>query len=63
MEKELVKCTEIGVDCVENDPVDIRCGGPEYLGFDFFVLTLSELRVPAINIYSSGERELRPMDV
>ena len=37
MEKKLIKCSRIGVDCVANDPVDIRCGGPEYLGFDFNV--------------------------
>ena len=30
-------CRKISVDSVYNDPVDIRCGGPEYLGFDFFV--------------------------
>ena len=25
------------VDCERNDPIDIRCGGPITLGFDFFV--------------------------
>lgn len=30
-------CRKISVDSVYNDPVDIRCGGPEFLGFDFFV--------------------------
>ena len=25
------------VDTRENDPVDVRCGGPQYLGFDFTV--------------------------
>lgn len=34
---EKIKCRKISVDSVYNDPVDIRCGGPEYLGFDFFV--------------------------
>ena len=28
---------KIVVDCERNDPVDIRCGGPDYLGFDFYV--------------------------
>lgn len=28
---------KIIVDCERNDPVDIRCGGPVTLGFDFFV--------------------------
>ena len=32
-----VACSHICIDCVSNDPVDIRCGGPEFLGFDFFV--------------------------
>ena len=41
MEKKLIKCSRIGVDCVANDPVDIRCGGPEYLGFDFNVKVLT----------------------
>lgn len=38
MEK-LFNCTHFSVDCVENDPVDARCGGPGFLGFDFYVLT------------------------
>lgn len=33
----MVECKKISVDSVHNDPVDIRCGGPDYLGFDFFV--------------------------
>ena len=28
---------KIVIDCERNDIVDIKCGGPEYLGFDFFV--------------------------
>ena len=28
---------KIVVDCEYNDPVDIRCGGPRILGFDFYV--------------------------
>lgn len=27
----------IVVNCEYNDPVDIRCGGPHVLGFDFYV--------------------------
>lgn len=37
MDKNLVKCSKISVNCVENDPIDIKCGGPKYLGFDFYV--------------------------
>lgn len=63
MKKELIKCSKIIVDCVHNDPVDIKAGGPAYLGFDFFVksedvqemvnfitLTLQEYKVPLVNI-------------
>lgn len=32
-----VKLRKYIVDCVENDPVDIKCGGTHVLGFDFFV--------------------------
>jgi hypothetical protein len=28
---------KISVDCEENDPVDIKAGGPQMLGYDFFV--------------------------
>lgn len=37
MSNKKVNCVKISVNCVANDPVDIRCGGPNYLGFDFFV--------------------------
>ena len=37
MKNILIRCSKISVDCVSNDPVDIRCGGPEFLGFDFYV--------------------------
>ena len=40
---EKIKCRKISVDSVYNDPVDIRCGGPEYLGFDFFVKEAKKL--------------------
>lgn len=60
---EKVECTTISVDCCHNDPVDIRCGGPYYLGFDFFVrrheeqemvkfiiATIEELHVPLMSV-------------
>lgn len=63
MEKELVNCSKISVDCVYNDPVDVRCGGPKILGFDFYVKneeteemiifikeTLKETKVPLMSI-------------
>ena len=33
-----VICSQIVVDCAPNDNQDIRMGGPQYLGYDFFVL-------------------------
>lgn len=33
----MTEYSKICVDCVKNDPVDISCGGPDYLGFDFYV--------------------------
>lgn len=63
MGKELIKYSKIMVDCVHNDPVDIKAGGPAYLGFDFFVkseevqeminfitVTLQEYKIPLVNI-------------
>ena len=32
-----VKCSKISVDCIQNDPVDVRAGGAEILGYDFLV--------------------------
>ena len=32
-----IECCRIYVDCQENDPVDIKCGGPACLGYDFLV--------------------------
>ena len=72
----LIRCSQISVDCVSNDPVDIRCGGPEYLGFDFNVkeeqteemkkfiaVTLKTLEVPLANLYVSGTIDLSEKDV
>lgn len=63
-----VLCSVIAVDCVPNDPVDIRCGGPTMLGFDFAVKEneteemidyiidcLKEHHVPLVNIFVSGK--------
>lgn len=33
------KCFKIVVDCQYNDEVDIKCGGPYCLGYDFFIPT------------------------
>ena len=66
-----VKCITINVDCCHNDPVDVRCGGPEYLGFDFYVkrheeqemiryiiTSLEELHVPLMSIRLGDPIEL-----
>lgn len=61
-----IRCAKIGVDCTKNDPVDIKAGGPEWLGFDFFVKAqdtadimeyissvLASLNIPEKSIYIS----------
>lgn len=30
--------SHVSANCLPNDPVDVRCGGPAFLGFDFIVL-------------------------
>ena len=62
-----VKCAKIGVNCTKNDPVDKKAGGPEWLGFDFFVKVkdteeimdyissvLAALEIPEESIYISA---------
>ena len=62
-DEKKVLCTCIMVDCVRNDKQDIKCGGPQFLGYDFYVRieetkeiitfikkTMNELGVPLINI-------------
>ncbi len=64
MSKNKVDCVKISVDCTENDPVDIKAGGPEILGYDFFVreseaeekmafirAVISELNIPLKSVY------------
>lgn len=71
-----VTCSRICVDCVANDPVDIRCGGPNYLGFDFHVreevteemqkfiaIALETFDVPLTRMHVSGEWILTEKDV
>ncbi len=68
MDKDLVKCSVISVDCVHNDVIDIKSGGPLYLGFDFYVhkdikeemqelivLALEEYHIPLVKINSAYE--------
>lgn len=33
-----IRTLKISVDCKKNDKEDVKCGGPLYLGFDFYVL-------------------------
>lgn len=54
-------CRRISVDSVHNDPVDIRCGGPEYLGFDFFVKE-GEVKEMAIFIADTMNKYGVPLD-
>lgn len=76
MEKKKVVCSNIRVDCCINDPVDVRAGGPQYLGFDFYVkedktdlmmgfikTSLNEFGVPLINISNNGKITVNEEDV
>ena len=60
----------VSVDCVKNDPVDKRCGGPVYLGYDFIVKLdeleemmeyiagkIEEYGLPLENIYAYDEND------
>lgn len=71
---KIVYCSKISVDCVYNDPVDVKAGGPKFLGFDFFVktieedtmikfikTTLNELNIPFMNVHVTG-RNLKLSD-
>lgn len=76
MKSELVKCSQLSVDCVVNDPVDVRCGGSDILGFDFNVReeeteemkkfiaeTLKEFDIPLLDISVVGTIDLDKNDV
>ena len=71
MSNKKVYCIKISVNCVANDPVDIRCGGPNYLGFDFFVeeekaddmqkfisSSLESFDIPLVSMYTDGKMTL-----
>ena len=71
-----IRCTKICVDCLLNDNVDIRCGGPQFLGFDFWVkdserkemflfieAALKEYEIPIINQYFDTVEEIDSKDV
>lgn len=78
METKKVICSKISVDCIKNDPVDVRAGGPDILGFDFFVetgevnnavslikKTIAEYQLPlmGIDILDQGKLLLGPEEV
>jgi len=69
MEENEFLGVKISVDCIDNDPVDIRCGGPECLGYDFIVRVedkeemmkfieeaIEEFGLPVQAIYAWGEK-------
>ena len=44
--RTLYKARHYAVDCAYNDIVDIKCGGPPRLGFDFYIdADLSQVKV------------------
>lgn len=66
-----VKCSKISVDCIKNDPVDVRAGGADILGYDFFVKqtdanrlvgviehTIKELKLPLMGISIKDDGKL-----
>jgi hypothetical protein len=73
--RKLAKAKRISVNCCQNDPVDMRCGGPPILGFDFYVdvdedmkgyvkhikKKLKEHRVPLMGIVVSKEEHEIPI--
>ena len=71
-----VLCSKIVVDCVPNDSVDIHCGGPIFLGFDFYVPhnkaqemllfieeALKEFNIPLINLFVEKEEMIDKKNV
>jgi len=72
LSNNLINCAKISVDCIKNDSVDIRCGGPEYLGFDFFVkaseseemqkfifMTLKTFELPLLRMNIGDSKEMK----
>ena len=76
MDYDIVFCLKLSVDCVANDPIEIKNGGPDMIGFDFFVeenayndmlnyvvSVLDEFDVPFKTIYSCGKYRLSQDEV
>ena len=63
MEKNLVQCTRISVDCVKNDPVDVRCGGPNFLGFNFNVRKEEEDEIQNLILMSLESNEIPLLNI
>ncbi len=71
---EAVETIHYVVDMQQNDRVDIRCGGPHFLGFDFYVDSetpteeveafireeLEKNDKPCLSVRTSGTRLVRP---
>lgn len=66
-----ITCSKISVDCIKNDPVDVKAGGAEILGYDFFVeeqeterlvslidTTIKELSLPLMGIKVLDDKKL-----
>lgn len=76
MNDNLIECSKVSVNCIENDPADIKSGGPLYLGFDFNVKeeetnqyisiifqTLKKYNIPIISIKVSDKIKLNKEDI
>ena len=48
--EKMISCSHISVECVVNDPVDVRCGGPDFLGFDYIALEHFKVTLRNMNV-------------
>jgi len=55
------KAIHIGVDCAENDQQDIKCGGPQYLGYDFYISMEDNMSYIESQIKNSLKENSKPL--
>jgi hypothetical protein len=73
--KTLYKAKHYVINCERNDDVDIRCGGPPFTGFDFYIdadlsktkvirwlkLALKKSGHPCLSVNALGVREVQEL--
>ena len=73
MSENKVVCSHISIDCRINDAQDIKMGGPQYLGFDFYVAAeqakemekfiekaMNDLQIPISSLCIEEDEVLKP---